>query len=52
MINHNATCAFVYVFQLLSSIVAAIFEATKMAASQSNRNVNKRIVVDHDPLSF
>jgi hypothetical protein len=33
MINHNAMHAFVYVFQLLSSIVAAIFEATKMAAS-------------------
>jgi hypothetical protein len=44
MINHNATCAFVYIFQLLSSIVAAIFEATRMAASgpQRNINVNKR----------
>ena len=56
MINHNAMRAFVYVFQLLSSIVAAIFEATKMVASgpQRNRNVNKRthcIVVDHDPLT-
>jgi hypothetical protein len=44
MINHNAMRAFVYVFQLLSSIVADIFETTKMAASgpQHNRNVNKR----------
>jgi hypothetical protein len=47
--------AFVYVFPLLFSIVAAIFEATKMAASgpQRNRNVNKRthcIVVDQDSL--
>jgi hypothetical protein len=51
MINHNAMRAFVYVFQLLPSIVAPIFEATKIAASgpQRNRNVNKRthcIVVD------
>ena len=48
--------AFVYVFPLLFSIVAAIFEATKMAASgpQRNRNVNKRthcIMVDQDSLS-
>jgi hypothetical protein len=37
--------AFVYVFLLLVSIVAAIFDATKMAASgpQRNRNVNKRM---------
>ena len=49
--------AFVYVFLLLFSIVAAIFEATKMAASgpQRNRNVNKQthcidIVVDQDSL--
>jgi hypothetical protein len=47
--------AFVYAFLLLFSIVAAIFEATKMAASgpQRNRNVNKRthcIVVDQDIL--
>jgi hypothetical protein len=35
--------AFVYVFPLRFSVVAAIFEATKMAASgpQRNRNVNK-----------
>jgi hypothetical protein len=36
--NHNAMRAFVYVFQLLSSIVAAIFEATKMVASDPQRN--------------
>jgi hypothetical protein len=47
--------AFVYVFLLLFSIVAAVFEATKMAAfgPQRNRNVNKRtrcIVVDQDSL--
>jgi hypothetical protein len=46
---------FVYVFLLLFSIVATIFEATKMAASgpQRNRNVNKCthcIVVDQDSL--
>ena len=48
MVNHNAMRAFVYVFPLLLSIVAAIFEAT-----QRNRNVNKRthcIVVDQDSL--
>jgi hypothetical protein len=53
MINHNAMRGFVYVFQLLSSIVAAIFEAAKMDASgpQRHRNIlNKRIMVDHDPL--
>ena len=49
--------AFVYVFPLLFSIVAAIFEATKMAASgpQRDRNVNKRthcIVVDQDSLNY
>jgi hypothetical protein len=47
--------AFAYVFLLLFSIFAAIFEATIMAASgpQRNRNVNKRthcIVADHDAL--
>jgi hypothetical protein len=56
--------AFVYVFPLLFSIVAAILDATKMAAysqktlacevaysPQRNRNVNKRmhcIVVDQE----
>jgi hypothetical protein len=54
---HSAMCAFVYVFPLLFSIVAAIFDATKIAASgpQRNRNVNKRthcIVVDQDSLSW
>ena len=49
--------AFVYVFPLLFSIVAAIFDAKKMAASgpQRNRNVNKRmhcIVVDQGSLSW
>ena len=42
MIDHNA---FVYVFQLLSSIAAAIFVARKM-----DRNINKRkhcTVVEH-----
>jgi hypothetical protein len=36
--------AFVYVFLLIFSIVATIFDATNMAASgpQRNRNVNKR----------
>jgi hypothetical protein len=45
MINHNATCAFVYVFELLSSIVAAVFEATRMAASGTQRNRNVRIAL-------
>jgi hypothetical protein len=49
--------AFVYVFPLRFSIVAAIFEATKMAASgpQRNRNVNKHthcIVVDQISLKL
>jgi hypothetical protein len=57
MIKHNAMRAFGFVFQLLSSLVAAIFEATKMAASgpQRNRNINKHthcIVVDHAPLRW
>jgi hypothetical protein len=41
MINHNAMRAFVYVFQLLFSIVAAIFEATKMAVSGPQRTVSE-----------
>jgi hypothetical protein len=49
--------AFVCVSPLLFSIVAAIFDATKMAASgpQRDRNVNKRthcIVVDQDSLKL
>jgi hypothetical protein len=53
---HNAMRAFVYIFPLVFSLVAAIFDATKMTASgpQRNRNVNKRthcIVVDQYSLS-
>ena len=42
MINHNAIRALVYVFNLISSTAAAIFDAKKMGASgkQRNRNVN------------
>jgi hypothetical protein len=41
MINHNAMRAFVYVFQLLSSIVDAIFKATKMANGPLAHNVTE-----------
>jgi hypothetical protein len=40
MINHNAMLASVYVFPLLSAIDAAIFEATKIAATGPKRNRN------------
>jgi hypothetical protein len=53
MIKHNAMRAFGFVFQLLSSLVAAIFEAA--SGPQRNRNINKHthcIVVDHAPLRW